>query len=85
MFDFNSGYYFNIIGVEGGVYYVYKLGVCVDMSIWWYFDGDKSFGFVLGVVKIKFSENSLFKLGCFGMDYSYGSLFYRILLMVGSL
>lgn len=55
------------------------------MSIWWYFDGDKSFGFVLGVVKIKFSENSLFKLGCFGMDYSYGSLFYCILLMVGSL
>lgn len=85
LLDFNSGYYFNIIGVEGGAYYVYKLGACADMSTWWYFDGDKSFGFALGAVKIKLSENSLLKLGCFGTDYSYGSLLYCILLMAGSL
>lgn len=85
LLDFNSGYYSNIIGVEGGVYYVYKLGACADMSTWWYLDGDKSFGFALGAVKIKSSENSLLKLGCFGMDYSYGSLPYCILLMAGSL
>ena len=50
----------------------------------WYLDGDKSFGFALGAVKIKPSENSLLKLGRFGTDYSYGSLPYRIPLMAGS-
>lgn len=34
-----------IIGVEGGAYYVYKLGARADMSTRWYLDGDKSFGF----------------------------------------
>ena len=62
MLDFNSGYYSNIIGVEGGAYYVYKLGARADMSTRWYLDGDKSFGFALGAVKIKPSENSLLKL-----------------------
>lgn len=78
LLDFNSGYYSNIIGVEGGAYYVYKLGARADMSTRWYLDGDKSFGFALGAVKIKPSENSLLKLGRFGTDYSYGSLPYRI-------
>lgn len=73
-----------IIGVEGGAYYVYKLGARADMSTRWYLDGDKSFGFALGAVKIKPSENSLLKLGRFGTDYSYGSLPYRIPLMAGS-
>lgn len=54
------------------------------MSTRWYLDGDKSFGFALGAVKIKPSENSLLKLGRFGTDYSYGSLPYRIPLMAGS-
>ena len=84
LLDFNSGYYSNIIGVEGGAYYVYKLGARADMSTRWYLDGDKSFGFALGAVKIKPSENSLLKLGRFGTDYSYGSLPYRIPLMAGS-
>ena len=53
LLDFNSGYYSNIIGVEGGAYYVYKLGARADMSTRWYLDGDKSFGFALGAVKIK--------------------------------
>ena len=70
LLDFNSGYYSNIIGVEGGAYYVYKLGARADMSTRWYLDGDKSFGFALGTVKIKPSENSLLKLGRFGTDYS---------------
>ena len=82
--DKPSGYYSNIIGVEGGAYYVYKLGARADMSTRWYLDGDKSFGFALGAVKIKPSENSLLKLGRFGTDYSYGSLPYRIPLMAGS-
>lgn len=51
LLDFNSGYYSNIIGVEGGAYYVYKLGARADMSTRWYLDGDKSFGFALGTVK----------------------------------
>lgn len=84
LLDFNSGYYSNIIGVEGGAYYVYKLGARADMSTRWYLDGDKSFGFTLGAVKIKPSESSLLKLGRFGTDYSYGSLPYRIPLMAGS-
>lgn len=84
LLDFNSGYYSNIIGVEGGAYYVYKLGARADMSTRWYLNGDKSFGFALGAVKIKPSENSLLKLGRFGTDYSYGSLPYRIPLMAGS-
>ena len=36
LLDFNSGYYSNIIGVEGGAYYVYKLGARADMSTRWY-------------------------------------------------
>lgn len=40
LLDFNSGYYSNIIGVEGGAYYVYKLGARADMSTRWYLDGD---------------------------------------------
>ena len=39
LLDFNSGYYSNIIGVEGGAYYVYKLGARADMSTRWYLDG----------------------------------------------
>lgn len=68
------------------------LGLCYSLvnipygslSTRWYLDGDKSFGFALGAVKIKPSENSLLKLGRFGTDYSYGSLPYRIPLMAGS-
>lgn len=84
LLDFNSGYYSNIIGIEGGAYYVYKLGAHADMSTRWYLNGDKSFGYALGAVKIKPSKNSLFKLGRFGTDYSYGSLPYRIPLIAGS-
>ena len=51
LLDFNSGYYSNIIGVEGGAYYVYKLGARADMSTRWYLDGDKSFGFAWGSEK----------------------------------
>ncbi len=52
LLDFNSGYYSNIIGVEGGVYYVYKLGARADMSTRVHLDGDKSC-FALGAVKNK--------------------------------
>lgn len=77
LLDFNSGYYSNIIGVEGGAYYVYKLGARADMSTRWYLDGDKSFGFALGAVKIKPSENSLLKListrlVCCGFPFASG-------------
>ncbi|ENE5819278.1 hypothetical protein ABNO19_004035, partial [Escherichia coli] len=41
LLDFNSGYYSNIIGVEGGAYYVYKLGARADMST---FGTDYSYG-----------------------------------------
>ncbi len=83
MLDFNSGYYSNIIGVEGGAYYVYKLGARADMSTRWYLDGDKSFGFATGAVKIKTSENSLLKLGPSGRIIVMVAP-YRIPLMAGS-
>ncbi len=73
-----------IIGVEGGAYYVDKLGARADMRTRWYLDGDNSFGIALGAVKIKPRESSLLKLGRFGSDSSYGSLPYRIPLMAGS-
>ncbi len=43
-----------IIGVEGGAYYVYKLGARADMSTRWYLDGDKSFGFAIALVPCGF-------------------------------
>ncbi len=82
--DFNSEYYSQFIGVEGGAYYVYKLGARNDMSTRWYLDGHKSFGYALGAIKLKPLENIRLKLGRFGTDYSYGSLPWRIPLIAGS-
>lgn len=84
MIDFNSGYFSNIMGVEGGAYYVYKLGARADMSTRWYLDGYDSFGFALGAVKLKPTENTLFKIGRFGTDFGYGSLPYNIPLIAAS-
>lgn len=74
LIDFNSSYYSQRIGVEGSAYYVYKLGARDNMSTRWYLDGHESFGYVLGAIKIKPTENSRLKIGRFGTDYSYGSL-----------
>lgn len=82
--DFNSGYYSNIIGIEGGAYYVYKIGARESMSTRWYLDGHDSFGYALGALKIKPAENIKLKLGRFGTDYSYGSLPWRVPLIGGS-
>lgn len=70
--DFNSGYYSQFIGVEGGAYYVYKLGARDNMSTRWYLDDHESFGYALGALKIKAGDNVRLKIGRFGTDYSYG-------------
>ncbi|NIY48210.1 glucuronide uptake porin UidC [Cedecea colo] len=84
LIDFNSEYYAQFIGVEGGAYYVYKLGAHNDMSTRWYLDGHESFGYALGAIKIKPTENIRLKLGRFGTDYGYGSLPWRIPLIAGN-
>lgn len=84
MVDFNSRYYEDFIGVEGGAYYVYKLGARNDMSTRWYLDGHDSFGLALGAVKIKPSDNIKIKIGRFGTDYGYGSLPYNVPLIAGA-
>lgn len=84
MLDFNSGYFSNIIGVEGGAYYAYKLGAHADMSTRWYLDGYDSFGLAPGAVKLTPTENTLLKIGRFGTDYGYGSLPWRIPLIASS-
>lgn len=84
LIDFNSGYYSQRFGVEGSAYYVYKLGARDNMSTRWYLDGHDSFGYVLGAIKIKPTENSRLKIGRFGTDYSYGSLPWRIPLIASS-
>lgn len=53
LLDFNSGYYSNIIGVEGGAYYVYKLGARADMSTGGILMVIKVFGFAHGGSKNK--------------------------------
>lgn len=63
LIDFNSSYYSQRIGVEGSAYYVYKLGARDNMSTRWYLDGHESFGYVLGAIKIKPTENSRLKIG----------------------
>lgn len=82
--DFRSGYYQDVVGVEGGAYYVYKLGARENMSTRWYLDNHDSFGFALGAVKIKYSDHMLLKVGRFGTDYGYGSLPWRIPLIGSS-
>lgn len=82
--DFNSGYYSQFIGVEGGAYYVYKLGARDNMSTRWYLDDHESFGYALGALKIKAGDNFRLKIGRFGTDYSYGSLPWRIPLIGSS-
>lgn len=84
LIDFNSRYYSHVIGIEGGAYYAYKLGARDNMSTRWYLNGDKSFGYALGALKIKPTENSQLKLGRFGTDSGYGSLPWKIPLIAGS-
>lgn len=84
LIDFNSNYFSQLFGVEGGAYYVYKLGARNDMSTRWYLDGHDSFGFALGALKIEPATNTLLKIGRFGTDYGYGSLPYRIPLIASS-
>ncbi|EAZ7774467.1 glucuronide uptake porin UidC [Salmonella enterica subsp. enterica serovar Woodinville] len=84
LIDFNSNYFSQLFGVEGGAYYVYKLGARNDMSTRWYLDGHDSFGFALGALKIEPTTNTLLKIGRFGTDYGYGSLPYRIPLIASS-
>ncbi|MFH8135758.1 glucuronide uptake porin UidC [Pantoea osteomyelitidis] len=84
LIDFRSGYYQDYIRVEGGAYYVYKLGAREDMSTRWYLDNHDSFGFALGAVDIKPSDNMSIKVGRFGTDYGYGSLPWRIPLIAGN-
>lgn len=84
LIDFRSRYYQNHISVEGGAYYVYKLGARADMSTRWYLDGHDSFGLALGAVNLKYTDSALLKVGRFGTDYGYGSLPWRIPLIASS-
>lgn len=78
MLDANTHYYSDFIGVEGGAYYVYKLGAKSRWSTRAYLDDHDSFGFALGAVKLKPADNIHLKIGRFGTDNGYGSLPYRV-------
>lgn len=84
LIDFRSGYYHNYVEVEGGAYYVYKLGARENMSTRWYLDDHDSFGLALGAVNFKPTHNALLKIGRFVTDYGYGSLPWRIPLIGSS-
>lgn len=84
MIDFNTRYYNDVVGVEGGAYYIYKLGARNDMSTRFYLDGHDSFGLALGAVKIKPTENIKIKIGRFGTDYGYGSIPYNVPLLASA-
>ncbi|WP_196796977.1 glucuronide uptake porin UidC [Edwardsiella ictaluri] len=84
MLDVNSHYYRDIIGVEGGAYYVYKLGTRASASSRFYLDGHDSFGYALGAVKVKLGEYGKLKIGRFGTDALYGSLPYSVPMIDGA-
>lgn len=78
MIDANSHYYSDLIGIEAGAYYVYKLGAKEQWSTRGYLADHDSFGLVTGAVKLKPQDNIHLKIGRFGTDNGYGSLPYRI-------
>ncbi|MGY0151292.1 glucuronide uptake porin UidC [Edwardsiella tarda] len=84
MLDANSHYYHDIIGIEGGAYYVYKLGTRASASSRFYLDDHDSFGYALGAIKVKLGEYGTLKVGRFGTDALYGSLPYSVPLIDGA-
>lgn len=84
LLDANSHYYNDMIGVEGGAYYVYKLGTRAAASSRFYLDGHDSFGYALGAIKVKLGDYGKLKIGRFGTDALYGSLPYSVPLIDGS-
>ncbi|ELI8127091.1 glucuronide uptake porin UidC [Yersinia enterocolitica] len=78
MLDVNTHYYSDLIGVQAGAYYVYKLGAKSRWSTRGYLDGYDSFGLAAGAIKLKPADNIHLKIGRFGTDNGYGSLPYRI-------
>ncbi|MFB6411712.1 glucuronide uptake porin UidC [Edwardsiella piscicida] len=84
MLDANSHYYHDIIGIEGGAYYVYKLGTRASASSRFYLDGHDSFGYALGAIKVKLGEYGKLKIGRFGTDALYGSLPYSVPMIDGA-
>lgn len=78
MLDVNTHYYSDLIGVQAGAYYVYKLGAKSRWSTRGYLDDHDSFGLVAGAVKFRPADNMHLKIGRFGTDNGYGSLPYRI-------
>lgn len=78
LIDFNTHYYNDMIGVEGGTYYVKRIDADSDQSTRFYLNGTDSFGFSLGALKLQLTPDVKFKLGRFGTDANYGSLPYKI-------
>lgn len=78
MLDVNTHYYSDVIGVQAGAYYVYKLGAKSRWSTRGYLADHDSFGLASGAIKLRPADNIHIKIGRFGTDNGYGSLPYRI-------
>lgn len=78
MAEFDSGWLFDCVGVEGGWFYVAKLAAPEHMSSRWYLDDHASFGYWVGAVKFKVSDVAKLKIGRFITDNAYGSLPYYV-------
>ncbi|MCU5771647.1 glucuronide uptake porin UidC [Erwiniaceae bacterium BAC15a-03b] len=69
--EYNSRYYQDIIGVDIGDFYVYKLGARDNWSSRWYLDGHDSFNRYTAAVKINLSPQLQFKVGRMVTDTQY--------------
>lgn len=69
--EYNSSYYQDIIGVDIGGFYVYKLGARDNWSTRWYLDGHDSFGRYTAALKLKLSNNLSIKAGRMVTDSLY--------------
>ncbi len=78
MAEFDSGWLYDCVGVEGGWFYVAKLDAPEHMSSRWYLNDHSSFGYWVGAVKFKVSDIAKLKVGRFITDYAYGAMPYYV-------
>lgn len=85
MLEFDTGWYNDLIAVEGGGFWVQKLDSHEGKHTRWYLNSDdESFGYVNAAVKVRLGDYGLIKAGRFVTDTGYGALPYWVPLITSN-
>lgn len=82
--EFDTGMLNDYLAIEGGGFYVYKLGARSGYHTRWYLDDYDSFGYANLALKVKLGDYGLLKAGRFVTDAAYGALPYAVPLIDGA-